>query len=178
MKILEKLQKRLQEGKKDNKGFSLVELIIVIAIMAILIGIVGMNVIPQIENSRKATDEQVLSALCTEAMEAYTQAAYGVGDYTVTFTVSANGAVSSASVAVTSGGNGTEDDADKIEALMNELGSTSRTLKSNAGKALASTTTDDDDTTSAAGITIILTDDTNAVPVTLTAAGFNEITVR
>lgn len=73
MKIVEKLQKRLQEGKKNNKGFSLVELIIVIAIMAILIGIVGMNVIPQIENARKAKDAQLLSAYLTEAMEAYTQ---------------------------------------------------------------------------------------------------------
>ena len=73
MKMVEKLQKRIQEGKKNNKGFSLVELIIVIAIMAILIGIVGMNVIPQIENARKSKDLQVLSAYLTEAMEAYTQ---------------------------------------------------------------------------------------------------------
>lgn len=73
MKMVEKLQKRIQEGKKNNKGFSLVELIIVIAIMAILIGIVGMNVIPQIENARRSKDMQVLSAYLTEAMEAYTQ---------------------------------------------------------------------------------------------------------
>ena len=35
--------------KLDNKGFSLIELIIVIAIMAILIGIVGTQVVPYIE---------------------------------------------------------------------------------------------------------------------------------
>lgn len=86
MKMLEKLQKRLQEGKKDNKGFSLVELIIVIAIMAILIGIVGMAVIPQIENARKATDAQVLSALVTEAMEAYTQVEYASGSKSLSIT--------------------------------------------------------------------------------------------
>lgn len=71
-----KMSEKLQEIKKDNKGFSLVELIIVIAIMAILIGIVGMNVIPQIENANKATDAQVLSAFVSEAMEAWTQAAH------------------------------------------------------------------------------------------------------
>ena len=73
MKMVEKLQKRIQEGKKNNKGFSLVELIIVIAIMAILIGIVGMNVLPQIENARQSKDLQVLNAYLTESVEAVTQ---------------------------------------------------------------------------------------------------------
>ena len=95
MKIVEKLQKRIQEGKKNNKGFSLVELIIVIAIMAILIGIVGMNVLPQIENARQSKDMQVLSAYLTEAVEAVTQNASKCGkdEYTITITRS-SGAVS------------------------------------------------------------------------------------
>ena len=38
--------------KLNNKGFSLVELIIVIAIMAILVGVVGTQVIPYLERSR------------------------------------------------------------------------------------------------------------------------------
>ena len=46
---------------KSNKGFSLVELIIVIAIMAILVGVVGTQVIPYLENSRKAKDQQILT---------------------------------------------------------------------------------------------------------------------
>jgi prepilin-type N-terminal cleavage/methylation domain-containing protein len=61
--------------KLNNKGFSLVELIIVIAIMAILIGVVGTQVIPYLENSRKAKDQQVLSAWNTAAMSAYSAAA-------------------------------------------------------------------------------------------------------
>jgi len=43
--------------KLNNKGFSLVELIIVIAIMAILVGVVCPQVIPYLERSRKAKDE-------------------------------------------------------------------------------------------------------------------------
>ena len=57
--------------KTNNKGFSLVELIIVIAIMAILVGIVGTQVIPYIDKSRNAKDVQKLSGLCTDAMTAY-----------------------------------------------------------------------------------------------------------
>lgn len=131
MKILEKLQKRLQEGKKDNKGFSLVELIIVIAIMAILIGIVGMNVIPQIENARKGTDAEVLSAMVTEAMQAYTQVEYASGTKTLAITVT-GGKVSFKKLA----------DRDEFEKKFAELagfnddGSSSRVLKSKAAGSL------------------------------------------
>lgn len=37
-----------------NKGFSLVELIIVIAIMGILLGIIGLAVVPYVEKSGKS----------------------------------------------------------------------------------------------------------------------------
>lgn len=91
MKIVEKLQKRIQEGKKNNKGFSLVELIIVIAIMAILIGIVGMNVLPQIENARQSKDLQVLSAYLTESVEAVTQNASRCEAQSFTLTITESG---------------------------------------------------------------------------------------
>lgn len=58
--------------KKNNKGFSLVELIIVIAIMAILVGVVGTQVIPYIEKSRRAKDLQLLNGLCTATVSAFT----------------------------------------------------------------------------------------------------------
>jgi prepilin-type N-terminal cleavage/methylation domain-containing protein len=61
--------------KLNNKGFSLVELIIVIAIMAILVGVVGTQVIPYLENSRKAKDIQILSAWNTAGMSAYSASA-------------------------------------------------------------------------------------------------------
>ncbi|MCR5587482.1 MAG: type II secretion system GspH family protein, partial [Lachnospiraceae bacterium] len=47
----------------NKKGFSLVELIIVIAIMAILVGVVASQVIPYMEKSRKGKDQQQLSSL-------------------------------------------------------------------------------------------------------------------
>lgn len=49
----------------------MVELIIVIAIMAILVGIVGANVVPYLEKSRKAKDQQILGQWCVNAMSAY-----------------------------------------------------------------------------------------------------------
>ena len=58
MKLLEKLKNR----KSNNKGFSLVELIIVIAIMAILIGIVGTQVVPYIEKSKESKDLQLVNS--------------------------------------------------------------------------------------------------------------------
>ena len=59
MNLLKKLYDMRSKRKADNKGFSLVELIIVIAIMAILVGVVGTQVIPYIEKSRKAKDTQI-----------------------------------------------------------------------------------------------------------------------
>jgi len=54
-----------KENKRNNKGFSLVELIIVIAIMGILVGVVGAQVVPYLEKSREAKDQQVLSSIAT-----------------------------------------------------------------------------------------------------------------
>ena len=65
MKIMNKFQKKLANRKKDNKGFSLVELIIVIAIMAILVGIVGTQVLPYINKSKEAKDFQIINSYCT-----------------------------------------------------------------------------------------------------------------
>lgn len=56
---------------RDSKGFSMVELIIVIAIMAILVGIVGSQVLPYLDKSRETKDQQILSGWVTASTSAY-----------------------------------------------------------------------------------------------------------
>jgi len=56
--------------KINNKGFSLVELIIVIAIMAVLIGVLAPQFIKYVERSRESTDLQNIEEVKT-AVEAY-----------------------------------------------------------------------------------------------------------
>ena len=49
--------------KNANKGFSLVELIIVIAIMAVLVGIFSAMYVIYLEKSRESTDLQTMDAV-------------------------------------------------------------------------------------------------------------------
>lgn len=75
-KIMELLQNmKAKNETKDNKGFSLVELIIVIAIMAILVGVVGTQVIPYINKSKLEKDRQIISSYSTAAVSAYSMVA-------------------------------------------------------------------------------------------------------
>ena len=55
--------------KRNNKGFSLVELIIVIAIMAVLVGVLAPAYLRYVEKSRKSADIQAIDSIMV-AMEA------------------------------------------------------------------------------------------------------------
>lgn len=62
--------KWLNNKKKDNKGFSLVELIIVVAIMAILVGLLAPQYLKYVEKSRKSADASNLDQM-VQAVQVY-----------------------------------------------------------------------------------------------------------
>lgn len=72
---------------KNNKGFSLVELIIVIAIMAVLVGVLAPQFIKYVEQSRRSKDiqnaDQIREAFLADIAEGKTT---GTGNMTVTLT--------------------------------------------------------------------------------------------
>lgn len=75
--------------KTNNKGFSLVELIIVVAIMAVLVGVLAPQYIKYLDKSKVSADKQVADALYQaltttymdpeyyEATDVPTETAYG-----------------------------------------------------------------------------------------------------
>ena len=136
MNLLKKLYDMRSKKKTDNKGFSLVELIIVIAIMAILVGVVGTQVIPYIEKSRKAKDTQILSGFCTDATTAFGSTAAEL-DATKPYTIT----IGSTNV-TTAGGSDAENT--KLTDAFKELNSVTKLsdikFSSKAGKAIGTIT--------------------------------------
>lgn len=78
--------------KTNNKGFSLVELIIVVAIMAILIGVLAPQYIKYVEKSRKSADVQLIDAVTTAIQAALTDDDYsGIVSGTNVVTITSTG---------------------------------------------------------------------------------------
>lgn len=77
---------------KNNKGFSLVELIIVIAIMAVLVGVLAPTYLQYVEKSKKSNDvstvDSIINAIEICAIDPQVQVA---GDWELTITIATSG---------------------------------------------------------------------------------------
>jgi type IV pilus assembly protein PilA len=85
----------MKKELKNNKGFSLVELIVVIAIMAVLVGVLAPQFMKYVESSRQSTDidnvQSMKTAIETEATEQLL-----TGSYTITIAAAASGSAATA----------------------------------------------------------------------------------
>lgn len=67
---MERMGRKRRRRCMNNKGFSLVELIIVIAIMAILIGVMAPQLMKYVDRSRQSADTQVADTVRTAVVTA------------------------------------------------------------------------------------------------------------
>ena len=78
--------KLFNRKKKDNKGFTLVELVIAVAILAILVGILAPQYTKYVEKSRKAADASNMNELIkvVQTFAGDTDNELPAGKYTIT----------------------------------------------------------------------------------------------
>ena len=90
--------------KMNNKGFSLVELIVVIAIMAVLIGVLAPQFMKYVEKSRESTDIQNLDTCISAVRTYYADRELPTGTTSVTISGTKGSAFSGDNAALTDAG--------------------------------------------------------------------------
>ena len=76
---------KLFQKKKNNKGFSLVELIVVVAIMAVLMGILVPTLVKNVEKSKKQKDESAIEEIRSQMQNSLADPKYSHIGATITY---------------------------------------------------------------------------------------------
>lgn len=85
---------RTDKKKSNNKGFSLVELIVVIAIMAVLVAVLAPQFTKYIDQSRKSNDAATVAGIVTAAQVGIADTTnYNIPEATYTITLTTTKAV-------------------------------------------------------------------------------------
>lgn len=118
-------QNKKDRRKENNKGFSLVELIVVIAIMAVLVAVLAPQFTKYIDQSRKSNDAATVSGIVTAAQVGIADTTnYSIPEdtYTITLSKSNPAVVAQGATQLTAGG-ATKNLADAIVETCGELSS-------------------------------------------------------
>ena len=81
---------KLFQKKKNNKGFSLVELIVVVAIMAVLMGILVPTLVKNVEKSKKQKDESAIEEIRSQMQNSLADPDFSHIGATITYNDTSN----------------------------------------------------------------------------------------